>query len=53
VQVQNDKGALEYIVVQPGLAADGYVEVTPVNGTLAPDQLVVVGYKNPEKGNPQ
>ncbi len=53
VQVQNGKGALEYIVVQPGLSADGYVEVTPVNGALAPEQLVVVGYKNPEKGIPQ
>ena len=52
VQVQN-KGALEYLVVKPGLSADGFVEVTPVNGTLAPGQLVVVGYKNPEKGNPQ
>ncbi len=47
VQVEND-GALEYIVVEPGLSADGYVEVTPVDGTLAPGQLVVVGYENPE-----
>ncbi len=47
VQVARD-GALEYIVVKPGLSADGFVEVTPVNGTLAPGQLVVVGYKNPE-----
>ena len=47
VQVARD-GALEYIVVKPGLSADGFVEVTPVNGMLAPGQLVVVGYKNPE-----
>jgi multidrug efflux pump subunit AcrA (membrane-fusion protein) len=47
VQVKRD-GALEYIVVKPGLSADGFVEVTPVNGTLSPGQLVVVGYKNPE-----
>jgi hypothetical protein len=47
VQVQNH-GALEYIVVEPGLSADGYVEVIPVKGTLAPGQLVVVGYNNPE-----
>ena len=47
VQVARD-GALEYIVVKPGLSADGFVEVTPVNGPLAPGQLVVVGYKNPE-----
>jgi multidrug efflux pump subunit AcrA (membrane-fusion protein) len=48
IQVQNNNGALEYVVVKPGLAADGYVEVTPVDGTLAPGQLVVVGYKTPE-----
>jgi multidrug efflux pump subunit AcrA (membrane-fusion protein) len=44
VQVDNH-GALEFIVVRPGLAADGFVEVTPVNGALAPGQLVVVGYE--------
>ena len=44
VQVDNN-GALEFIVVRPGLAADGFVEVTPVNGALAPGQLVVVGYE--------
>ena len=48
VQVANN-GALEYKVVVPGLSADGYVEVTPVNATLAPGQLVVVGYGNPEQ----
>jgi multidrug efflux pump subunit AcrA (membrane-fusion protein) len=47
VQVENH-GALEYIVVEPGLSADGYVEVTPVKGTLAPGQLVVVGHNNPQ-----
>lgn len=45
VQVDNH-GALEFIVVEPGLSADGFVEVTPVEGTLAPGQLVVVGYEN-------
>ncbi len=45
VQVDNH-GALEFIVVDPGLSADGFVEVTPVKGTLAPGQLVVVGYEN-------
>jgi peptidoglycan hydrolase-like protein with peptidoglycan-binding domain len=44
VQVHNN-GALEFIVVQPGLSADGFVEVTPVSGTLAPGQLVVIGYE--------
>lgn len=52
IQVQK-KGALEYVVVRSGLSADGFVEVTPVKGTLAPGELVVVGYKNPEKGSPQ
>jgi peptidoglycan hydrolase-like protein with peptidoglycan-binding domain len=42
VRVHNS-GALESVVVQPGLSADGFVEVIPVNGTLAPGQLVVIG----------
>jgi peptidoglycan hydrolase-like protein with peptidoglycan-binding domain/multidrug efflux pump subunit AcrA (membrane-fusion protein) len=52
IQVQN-KAALEYVVVKPGLSADGFVEVTPIKGTLAPGQLVVVGYKNAESKNPE
>lgn len=44
VQVDKD-GKLEFVVVEPGLSAGGFVEVTPVEGTLAPGQLVVVGYK--------
>jgi peptidoglycan hydrolase-like protein with peptidoglycan-binding domain len=47
VQIQRQNG-LEYIAVKPGLSADGYVEVMPVEGSLAPGQLVVVGYKNPD-----
>jgi hypothetical protein len=47
IQVEN-AGTLEYIVVEPGLSADGYVEVNFVNRTLALGQLVVVGYENPE-----
>jgi hypothetical protein len=43
IQVQNN-GALESIVVEPGLSADGFVEVKPTSGELKPDQLVVVGY---------
>ena len=46
VQVEN-AGALEYVVVEPGLSADGFVEVTPVDGTLAPGRPVVVGYQDP------
>jgi peptidoglycan hydrolase-like protein with peptidoglycan-binding domain len=48
VQVEN-KGSLEYVVVEPGLSASGYVEVTPVGKRLEPGQLVVVGYENLEK----
>jgi hypothetical protein len=47
VQVQRGE-ALEYLTVKPGLAAEGFVEVTPVDGTLDEGQLVVVGYQNPE-----
>jgi multidrug efflux pump subunit AcrA (membrane-fusion protein) len=44
VRVHNS-GAPEFVVVQPGLSAEGFVEVIPVNGTLAPGQLVVIGYE--------
>lgn len=47
------QGALEYVAVTPGMAADGYVEVTPVSGTFTPGQLVVVGYKTPESKVPE
>ena len=46
VQVDNN-GTLEFVVVEPGLSADGFVEVTPVDGELTPGQFVVIGY---EKG---
>jgi multidrug efflux pump subunit AcrA (membrane-fusion protein) len=46
VQAQSEKdGKLEYVVVEPGLSANGFVEVTPVDGTLKPGQLVVIGYE--------
>lgn len=44
VQLDNN-GTLEFIVVEPGLSAGGFVEVTPTEGTLTPGQLVVVGYE--------
>jgi peptidoglycan hydrolase-like protein with peptidoglycan-binding domain len=44
VQVE-DNGSLKFVVVEPGLSANGFVEATPVDGTLAPGQLVVVGYR--------
>jgi hypothetical protein len=52
VQVENE-GALEYIIVEPGLAADGFVEVTPVDGTIEPGQLVVIGTDNNEPAEVQ
>jgi hypothetical protein len=44
VRVDNN-GLLEFIVVEPGLSADGFVAVTPVDGTLTPGQLVVIGFE--------
>ncbi len=43
IQVENE-GVLEYIVVEPGLSADGFVEVKPVQGSLQPGQRVVIGF---------
>jgi peptidoglycan hydrolase-like protein with peptidoglycan-binding domain len=51
VQVENSS-ELKYVVVEPGLSADGYVEVTPVGKKFEPGQLVVVGYENLEKRAP-
>ncbi len=51
VQVQNSKGALEYVTVEPGLAADGFVEVKPIQGKLEPGQLVVVGNEQSESAD--
>jgi len=48
VQVENN-GDLEFIVVEPGLSADGFVEVMPVDGTLSAGQLVLVGYENSQE----
>lgn len=45
VQVDNN-GRLESIMVEPGLSAGGFVEVTPIDGTLTAGQLVVIGFEN-------
>ncbi len=47
VQVDNN-GKLEFVTVEPGLSAEGYVEVTPVGGVLSPGQFVLVGYEKDE-----
>ncbi|MGB7873860.1 MAG: peptidoglycan-binding protein [Anaerolineales bacterium] len=44
VQVENN-GKLEFVVVEPGLSADGFVEVKSVDGTLSAGRLVLVGYE--------
>jgi hypothetical protein len=48
VQVEKN-GNLEFMVVKPGLSADGFVEVTPVDGALTEGQLVLVGYENSQE----
>lgn len=50
VQVENN-GVFEYVSVTPGLSAGGYVEVTAAASKLVAGQLVVVGYKNPDRGS--
>ena len=45
VQVQRN-GTLETITVEPGLSADGFVEVRPVVGEMHAGQLVVVGFEH-------
>ncbi len=44
VQRSTDRG-LEFVTVEPGLSAGGFVEVTPVDGTLEPGDLVVIGFE--------
>jgi peptidoglycan hydrolase-like protein with peptidoglycan-binding domain len=39
-------GKTEFVAVEPGLAADGYVAVTAPRGGLAAGDLVVVGFDN-------
>lgn len=44
-RVQRDNnGKLEFVTVKPGLAADGFVAVTPVDGDLEPGDMVVIGF---------
>jgi multidrug efflux pump subunit AcrA (membrane-fusion protein) len=40
---EGDEAKTRLVVVEPGLAAKGAVEVTPIEGKLAEDDLVVVG----------
>jgi peptidoglycan hydrolase-like protein with peptidoglycan-binding domain len=38
-------GGLEFVRVEPGLSAGGFVEVTPIEGTLEPTDRVVIGFR--------
>lgn len=44
IQVDNN-GTLEFVIVEPGLSAAGFVEVNPIGSTLQPGQLVVIGFE--------
>lgn len=50
VQVQRDSG-LQAIEVRPGLSAKGFVEITPVDDTIVPGDLVLIGFDRPGTGN--
>jgi hypothetical protein len=49
VQVQRG-GRTEYVTVEPGLAAQGLVEVRPVQGELPAGTLVIVGQRDGSAG---
>ncbi len=42
---RSDGKEFEFVPVKTGLSADGYVIVTPLEGTLADGDMVVVGFK--------
>ncbi len=41
---RDDNGTLEFVTVEPGLSADGFVAVTPLDSVLNPGDLVVIGF---------
>ncbi|AYY11415.1 peptidoglycan-binding protein [Actinobacteria bacterium YIM 96077] len=43
---EDDEPATELVEVEVGLTTDGYAEVTPVDGELAENDLVIVGQEN-------
>ena len=44
-RVQRDnKGTLEFVTVEPGLSASGFVAVKPLSGALQAGDLVVIGF---------
>lgn len=43
IEVENDDGTLRTVTVETGLAADGLVEITPVDGEVEQGDQVVIG----------
>jgi multidrug efflux pump subunit AcrA (membrane-fusion protein) len=41
---RNENGKLEFVTVEPGLSADGFVAVKALDGALSAGDLVVVGF---------
>jgi peptidoglycan hydrolase-like protein with peptidoglycan-binding domain len=50
IQREAPGGGTEFVTVEPGLAAQGQVEVRPVDGGLSDGDLVVVGSRAPGGG---
>jgi len=51
VQRDDGHGRITSVQVQPGLTAEGYVQVTPLQGTLRAGDLVVVGVQGGSGGS--
>ena len=43
IEVRQPDGTTRFVRVEPGLSADGLVEITPLDGELAEGDLVVIG----------
>jgi hypothetical protein len=43
VEVEDEPGVTRFVTVEPGLAAGGLVEITPIDGEIQPGARVVVG----------
>lgn len=41
-----------FVAVEPGLSAEGFVAITPLDGTVGPGDLVVVGFDEPGQATP-
>jgi multidrug efflux pump subunit AcrA (membrane-fusion protein) len=43
-------GKVDFVPVEAGFSADGYVSVTPRHGALAAGDMVVVGFQDRRRG---